>query len=102
MANIPVQTRVSPDSHTQITRVAKLSGKTKAEVVRDLIDTGLSLGGSLAQMAEEIRRLTQEIQRLNRQGDELHRRMDLLVPIAKAAIDGSTPEDAEKEWRLTA
>jgi transposase len=101
MANIPVQTRVSPDSHTQIARVAKVSGKTKAEVVRDLIDTGLSLGQSLAQMAEEIRRLTQEIQRLNHQGDELQRRMDLLVPIAKAAIDGSTPEDAEKEWRQT-
>ncbi len=101
MANVPIQTRVSPDSNAEIARVAKLSGKTKAEVVRDLIDTGLGLGGALSQMAEEIRRLTQEIQRLNHQGDDLRRRMDVVVPIVKAAVDGSSPEQAEEEWRHT-
>lgn len=101
MANLPVQTRVPPDVHTQILRAVRASGKTKAEVIRELIERGLSLGENIAELAEEVRRLTQEIQRMRRHAEETDRRMDAIVPVLKSAVDGIPVQEADALWQQT-
>ena len=101
MANLPVQTRVPPDVHTQILRAVRASGKTKAEVIRQLIEHGLSVVENIAELAEEVRRLTQEIQRMRRHAEDTDRRMDAIVPVLKSAVDGIPVQEADALWQQT-